>query len=398
MMIDSVHHNRIILKYFLCLVFFVCYLFPLQNTADEVSRKTEELTELQKKIKQISQKINNLSIEKKSLVFELKRLDKSYGKSALLLKTIKRQIQRQRIVLKENQQKIYAKQQQINAQKSAIESQIKMAYGMGRNYKLKFMLNLQDPVLSRRMMVYYDFLNQARLKKITRTNKDLKFLRALAETQEKERARLKQKLKKRKQENAVLLAIKAERQAVLVKLNKQFLSKKQLFNRFKASEKSLKSLLLLLQQTVTDAHSEGDLIQEFVKLKGKLPWPIKGRLIRKLTAQRSDSFGGGVLIKAKKGLDIRAIASGQIVYADWLRGYGLLTIINHGKGYMSLYAFNQSLFKTVGDWVGVGTVIGTVGQSGGQAEAGLYFGIRKNGQSVNPEKWCLKVRRGWVVN
>lgn len=386
------------LKYFLCLVFFVCYLFPLENIADEVSRKTKELTELQKKIKQISQKINNLSIEKKSLVFELKRLDKSYGKSVLLLKQIKSQIQQQHVVLKENQQKIYAKQQQINAQKNVIKNQIKVAYGMGKNYKLKFMLNLQDPILSRRIMVYYDFLNQARLKKITHTNKDLQFLRDLTETQEKERTRLKQKLAKRKQENATLLATKAERQAVLAKLNKQFLSKKQLFNRFKASEKNLKSLLLSLQQTTADFHSEGNLVQEFAKLKGKLPWPVKGRLIKKLTAQRSDSLGGGVLIKAKEGLDIRAIASGQIVYADWLRGYGLLTIINHGKGYMSLYAFNQSLFKTVGDWVKVGTVIGAVGQSGGRTEAGLYFGIRKKGQSVNPEKWCRKVRRGWVGN
>jgi Membrane-bound metallopeptidase len=100
----------------------------------------------------------------------------------------------------------------------------------------------------------------------------------------------------------------------------------------------------------------------------------------------------GVLIKAKSGTPIHAVTRGRVVYADWLRGYGLLTIIEHGQGYMTLYAFNESLYKSVGDWIEAGTVIATVGQSGGQTVTGLYFGIRKKGKPVNPERWCRKVR------
>ncbi|MCK5122394.1 MAG: peptidoglycan DD-metalloendopeptidase family protein, partial [Methylococcales bacterium] len=137
-------------------------------------------------------------------------------------------------------------------------------------------------------------------------------------------------------------------------------------------------------------------VKEFAKLKVKLPWPVKGRLVKKFGAHRSGSRWDGVLIQAKEGANIKVVTRGRVVYADWLRGYGLLTIIDHGKGYMTLYAFNQSLYKSVGDWVDAGAVIATVGQSGGQSSAGLYFGVRRKGKPVDPVKWCRKVRRGKV--
>jgi len=152
----------------------------------------------------------------------------------------------------------------------------------------------------------------------------------------------------------------------------------------------------MLQQTDDDFPFDEGLVKEFAKLKGALPWPVKGRLVKKFGARRSDSRWDGVLIKANEGQEVRAVTRGQVVYADWLRGYGLLTIIKHDKGYMTLYAFNQSLYKAKGDWVEAGTVISTVGLSGGRSDAGLYFGIRKKGKPVNPVKWCRKIRHGKV--
>jgi septal ring factor EnvC (AmiA/AmiB activator) len=128
----------------------------------------------------------------------------------------------------------------------------------------------------------------------------------------------------------------------------------------------------------------------FSTLKGKLPWPVKGRLVQKFGNPRSDSVWDGVLIDAKEGTDIHAVTWGKVVYAEWLRGYGLLIIIDHGQGYMTLYAFNQSLYKRIGETVNAGDIIASAGQSGGRSQSGLYFGIRKKGTPIDPLEWCRK--------
>jgi septal ring factor EnvC (AmiA/AmiB activator) len=139
--------------------------------------------------------------------------------------------------------------------------------------------------------------------------------------------------------------------------------------------------------------AKGGIGGDFSSLKGQLPWPVKGRLTNKFGSARAEgaeSIWDGVLINAGEGTEIRAVTSGKVVFSDWLRGYGLLIIIDHGKGYMTLYAFNQSLYRQVGEWVDVGEVIASVGQSGGRSHSGLYFGIRNKGKPVDPLEWCRK--------
>ncbi|HIF53825.1 MAG TPA: hypothetical protein EYQ57_01290 [Methylococcaceae bacterium] len=263
---------------------------------------------------------------------------------------------------------------------------------MGRNDKLKLMLNQQEPAVTGRIMVYYEYLNKLRLKKIEKIDDDLQQLRALKQVQHKENARLNEKLAKSKLEQSFLIKTRNAREQLLAKIKQRFFSKKQQLSQYKTSEKRLKTLILKLQQLRDPFPLEEGAVTEFAKLKGKLPWPVQGRIKKKFGARRMGSRWDGVLIKAKSGTPIHAVTRGRVVYADWLRGYGLLTIIEHGQGYMTLYAFNESLYKSVGDWIEAGTVIATVGQSGGQTVTGLYFGIRKKGKPVNPERWCRKVR------
>lgn len=384
------------LKFFLYAIFISNCFFCTVSLADNATSKAKELTALQKKIKQVNEKLNNLKSKKSSLISELKELDTQYGNSAVLLRQLEKEVKQQNIVLKKNQQKIGKTKQLINSHKQELESQVKAAYGMGRNEKLKLMLSQQDPALSRRMMIYFDYLNKARISKIVRIDNDLQQLKALEAERLIETELLERKIEKRKQEHSFLQKTKAGRKALLAKINSQFATNKRQLSRFKANEKRLKSLILSLQQAMDDFPLGEYSTKEFTKLKGKLPWPVRGKLIKKFGALRSDSRWDGVLIGTKEGANIRAVTRGRVVYADWLRGYGLLTIIDHGKGYMTLYAFNQSLYSTVGEWVEAGAVIATVGQSGGQPNTGLYFGIRKKGKPVNPEKWCRKVRRGNV--
>ncbi len=130
----------------------------------------------------------------------------------------------------------------------------------------------------------------------------------------------------------------------------------------------------------------------FKALRGGLEWPARGRLVSLFGTQRAGNLKwDGVVIAAKEGSEVKAIHHGRVAFSDWLRGFGLLMIIDHGDGYMSLYGHNQSLFKETGDWVEPGETIAVMGNSGGQRNAGVYFGIRYKGKAVNPKKWCKRV-------
>jgi len=375
-------------------VFFIGLLLCGHSMAGDVENKTKELSGLKTKIKQITKVVKNLKSDRKLLQAELKVLEVSYGESVSRLQSLERQINQINKILEKNKQQRKEKQQQIRFQKQSLEKQVIAAYGMGKNEKLKLMLNQQDPALSGRVMVYYDFFNKRRLKKIATINQDIQVLGDLERQHKQESEQLEQKRVARKQRQLELLGVKKERKSVLLKLNKQVQSKKQQLRRFKQSEKKLAALIGKLQQTKDDFPLNEGVVKPFGKLKGKLPWPVRGRLLKKFGEKRSESRWDGVLIEAKEGQEVKSVARGQVVYADWLRGYGLLTIIKHDKGYMSLYAFNQSLYKTKGDWVEAGSVISSVGLSGGRSKAGLYFGVRKKGKPINPIKWCRKIRNG----
>jgi len=381
-------------KSFLFVAFTIGVLFCGQLIAGDVEKKTKELSGLKSKINKTSQAVKQLKSDKKSLQAELKGLEKRYGKSVSQLADLKQQIKELNKTLEKNKQQRKIKQQETESQKRSLEQQVKAAHGMGKHEKLKLMLNQQDPALSGRVMVYYDFFNKTRLKKIAEIDNGLQLLRNLELQYQNETELLEKKRVAQKQSQQKLREAKAGRKAVLAKLEKHFKSKKQQLKRFKQSEKKLSALILTLQQSKNDSFISSGAAGPFSKLKGKLPWPVKGRIVKKFGERRSESRWDGVLIAAREGQEVRSVAKGQVVFADWLRGYGLLTIIKHDKGYMTLYAFNQSLYKVKGDKVDEGTVISTVGLSGGRTNAGLYFGVRKKGKPVNPVKWCRKIRHG----
>lgn len=170
-------------------------------------------------------------------------------------------------------------------------------------------------------------------------------------------------------------------------------SKKQL-RRWETDEKALVKLLIQLQQTLENMPMGEGTRKNFAQQKGKLPWPTKGKLVIRYGSSRQvgNLKWQGIMIRASQGQNIKAVSHGRVAFADWLRGFGLLIILDHGDGFMSLYGHNQSLLKETGDWVDPGEPISTAGDSGGQSKTGLYFEIRKNGKPVNPMRWCRKQR------
>ena len=361
-----------------------------------VTEKGKELAQTQEQIRQVSKSIKRINLKKDVLIERLAVTEKKYGEIIWSLKTLKKQINQKQQRLKALHNEIKAQQIEIDELTKVLAEQIRSAYAMGRQERLKLMLNQQDPARSSRMMVYYGYINRARLEKLQAVKKGMLKLGELEGLKILETERLEEIATQREIKKQKLAKTKSERNDLLAKLEKDANYQSRQLALLKNDEKRIKRLIAGFQREMDDFPVDPGPVKPFAKLKGRLVWPIKGRLVNRFGSKRADSRWDGVLIDAREGTEIRAVSRGRVLYSDWLRGYGLLTIIDHGSGFMSLYAFNQSLYREVGNWVEAGDVIATVGKSGGRRQSGLYFGIRKHGKPVDPVKWCRKIINGKI--
>ena len=381
-----------------------CFLFGalVSYGHAEDLQTSNELNKVESDISEVKQDMQRLSQQKDNLLNLLADIEKHYGEIAALLKTLQIQIEQKRQSLDNIRQDMQVYQKEIDKLSKELAGQIRAAYAMGQKEKLKLLLNQQDPTLSSRMMVYFNYFNKERLKKLTEIEAAVQRLDQLDKQKKTETELLEQDLERKKSEQAALDEARKQRNELLVQIGNDFSSSEQQLTQLQESQNRLKSLMASLpiteEELAVDAEqakelsspieNSSELKSDFSTLKGKLPWPVRGRLSQKFGSPRSEGTWDGVLIDASEGMEIKAVTRGKVVYAEWLRGYGLLTIIDHGQGYMSLYAFNQSLYKRIGDTVEAGDVIASVGQSGGRSQAGLYFGIRKKGVPIDPLEWC----------
>jgi septal ring factor EnvC (AmiA/AmiB activator) len=189
-------------------------------------------------------------------------------------------------------------------------------------------------------------------------------------------------------QRAELLARQRQRQADLAQLNATIETKDQRLQKLSRDQEELQRLLEVIEQAVAELEVPAE-YQAFANARGQMPWPVPGKASNRYGARRAQGSlrWQGLVIPAEEGSEVAAIHHGRVVFADWFRGSGLLLIIDHGDGYMSLYAHNQALLRDVGEWVSAGSAIATVGNSGGRAESALYFEIRENGKPTNPAPW-----------
>jgi len=367
-------------------------------------QNSNELNKVESDINEVKKDMQRLSEQKDTLQNLLADIEKHYGETAALLKTLQSQIEQKRQSLDKIRLDMQAYQNEIDRLSKELAGQIRAAYAMGQKEKLKLMLNQQDPALSSRMMVYFNYINKERLKKLADLEAAVQRLDQLDKQKQTETELLEQDLGRKKSEQAALDEARKQRNELLVQIGNDFSSSEQQLSQLQESESRLKSLMASLpiteEELAVDVEHAKELSPamensfeprgDFSTLKGKLPWPVRGRLVQKFGSPRTEGTWDGVLINASEGMEIKAVTRGKVVYAEWLRGYGLLLIIDHGQGYMTLYAFNQSLYKRTGDSVEAGDVIASVGQSGGRSQAGLYFGIRKKGVPIDPLEWCRR--------
>ena len=348
--------------------------------------------------------MQRLVVQKDNLLNLLSVIDKQYGDTAAVLKKLQAQIEQKRNSLDLIRQDISNCQRDVDKLRKELIEQIRVAYAFGQKDKLKLLLNQQDLAVSGRMMHYFNYFNKDRLKKLADLDAAFERLDKLDKQREAEAAILEKDLESKKSEQLALLEAKKKRSNIIDKMGSDYSSPEQQLSELQESENSLRHLV----SSLPGAEKEGSLIgnkavttttekqSEFVKnvdfssLKGKLSWPVTGQLSHKFGIARTVVTWDGVLIDANEGVEVKAVTRGTVVFAEWLRGYGLMIILDHGQGYKTLYAFNQSLYKKTGDSVEAGEVIASVGQSGGRSKAGLYFGIRSKGVPVDPLEWCRR--------
>lgn len=376
----------------------VTHLFPLivflslflvvalaDNSADQ-----EKLARLQQKIDSIQKELEADNKAKDQAVYKLKQAEKAIARQSSQLRSINQrlqQLQAKRGMLLDQQNEL---KQQMSIHRAYLTKQIQAAYAMGKQEYIKLLLNQQNPSDISRMVIYYQYLNVSRTNQINEITRNLTTLQDINEQIENKTTEL-ESLKQEAEENTrTLEANRKQRRELVANLSSQLKSKDQMLKALLRDEQHLKQLLNQLENELGDVQLDLSPPEEFIALKGKLPWPTQGKITARFGSSRqaSELKWKGVMIQTEAGNDIRAIAYGRVIFADWLRGFGMLIIVDHGKGYMSLYGHNQELHKKLGDWVQGNEVIATSGNSGGQKISSLYFEIRHNGVPQNPGKWC----------
>jgi septal ring factor EnvC (AmiA/AmiB activator) len=284
----------------------------------------------------------------------------------------------------------------LREQAAVLETQLRAAYAMGQQPYLKMLLNQEQPAAAARVAAYYRYFNAARLERIEDIRESLARLAGLEEEVRARREELSALRETQAQEKRILEETRAQRSRLLASLNRDIRDRTQEMARLKADEDRLERLLKEIKtyvpetlQTPVPGRQE-----RFVTLKGRLPLPFPGRITARYGEPRGlgDLRWRGVFLTGKEGQAIRAVSRGRVAYADWLRGFGLLLILDHGDGYMTLYGHNQTLYPKVGDWVEAGQAIATVGNTGDAPGTGVYFEIRHNGSPHDPLHWCATGR------
>jgi len=349
-----------------------------------------KLEKLQKSIAKIQQHLKGSKKQRSHVLTELKTLESEISKNAILLKKLDKNIhavKSQKSTLEDDLKQL---NKQLHKQQTALSEQIRSAYSIGHQQNLKMLLNQQDPAQAGRAQEYFNYFNRARTQQIETFHATIKRkkqteteLRKMLVTQKS--LLLEQKDKKRKRQRQRL-----QRKNLLSELSKKIKNQENTLSSLESSRGRIENLLKSLGELLADIPTNPSENRPFLAQKGKMPWPTKGKILSQFGKPKKQ--GGlkwnGILIKADFGTPIHVISHGRVAFSDWLQGFGFITIVNHGDGYMSLYGNSESLFKQTGDWVSAGDVIATAGDSGGQPQSGVYFEIRSRGKPVNPARWC----------
>ena len=422
----------------------ICLLNPA-FADDERAQTQKQLDATRQDIIELKKALSQLQEEKSGVQKDLRSTETEMGKLEKQVEALQKELKKSETEL----QRLDGEKKKLQSarveQQRLIAIQARAAYQSGRQEYLKLLLNQQNPEKFARTLTYYDYLSQARLEQLRNFNETLRQLAEVEKDIDLQQAQLLVQKSSLDDQKSQLDTVRQERQVALAKLNQDYKARDQKLQARQQDQADLTKVLKTIEETLArqareaeEARQKALLAQQeaekrqreqealarsrgkddsdeaprrpvkapgamvssagqsyggpFEQAKGKLPWPVDGRLLARFGETRGDderTKWDGVMISAAAGSQVHAVHGGRVVFADWLRGAGLLVILDHGNGYLSLYGHNQSLLKEAGDVVKAGEAISTVGNSGGgQDTPALYFAIRQQGRPSDPAQWC----------
>lgn len=373
-------------------------LLSLLLSAGPAGGQQDEEDRTRKQLANLKQEMTTLSGELKADLARRSQLRDSLRRSEEAIGRIRREIGRARAEftriesqltdLEERRQELRVAR---GRQQERITREIQTAYQMGKQAQLQVLLNQEDPTTLARAMTYYDYFYQARRDEIAQYLEIIARINVVEGEIRQTRAELEETRETLAIQQAELQQSQRRREINLDKLNAGIKSKDQQLQKMGRDREELERLLQVIEQAVAELEVPEE-YQAFTNFKGQMPWPVSGKASNRFGTRRGSGNlrWQGLVIPATEGSSVSAIHHGRVVFADWFRGSGLLLIIDHGDGYMSLYAHNEALLRDVGEWVSAGSAVATVGNSGGQQEPALYFEIRHEGKPTNPTGWLSR--------
>lgn len=404
----------------LTLILLFAMLHPA--TADERSDAQQQLEQASRDVAELKQLMQKLQQEKSGVQKDLQKTETEMG-------TLEKQVRELQKELKDSETELDRLDDEKKKLQSArleqqklIAIQVRAAYQSGEQEPLRLLLNQQQPEKFSRTLTYYEYLGKARLEQLSAFNETLRQLANVEQAIVSQQGLLNEQKSALEQQREQLVALRQERRNALAKLNKEYSARDRKLKARQQEQAQLGKVLKTIEETLARQARDAEIARQQAltqqvepakgapavqgplvsssassyggpinQARGKLPWPVNGRLMARFGSARGDdsrSTWDGVMISASEGSPVQAVHGGRVVFADWLRGAGLLVILDHGDGYLTLYGHNQSLLKNPGDIVQTGEIISTVGNTGGQQTPALYFAIRQQGRPVNPAQWC----------
>ena len=355
------------------------------------AQKEAELKRVRSRIDRIQKEVN-ADIEKRDrLGVELRDAEQSVQASRRRLEEARERRLESESQLRELEREQARREAELATERAALAGELRAAYVNGREEQLKLLLNQEDPAGFGRTLAWYGYFGRARAGRIDGIRDKLEHLALVREKIVAETERLRELEIRQEQELDALSAAQKRRNRAVVAIDSQIKSRGGQISSLQNQARSLEKLIAELRKALENVPVAKQ--APFEGLRGKLPWPVQsGKVLARFGQPRA---GGslrwqGMLVGTNRGARVRAPFAGRVVYADWLPGMGLMIVLDHGKGYMSLYGHNEELFRKVGEPVAAGDVIASVGDSGGHNQPALYFEVRRGREPVNPENWLQR--------
>ncbi|MEQ1835412.1 MAG: peptidoglycan DD-metalloendopeptidase family protein [Candidatus Nitrotoga sp.] len=363
----------------------------------------EELDNLRKHISVLQKELEKTSESQSEATDELRESERAISNSKRKLAELSLQHRAADQTLEKLKQQAQQLETNIQDQQAMLSKLLYQQYLGGKQEYFKLLLNNHDPDQAAREMRYYEYITRGRSTWLNMLRVNLAQLNEVVQQTQQKSGEITALQAEENAQQKILETDRLARQQVINQFAQQLKQQRHEIGRLQRDENRLSQLIAKLSKMLTRQKDKGvfnnDKLPDnrfdgkpFEQLKGKLTLPVMGEVVNKFGSARPDStvLWRGLMLRAANGQPVKSVAAGRVVFADWLRGFGNLLIIDHGKGYMSLYGNNETLYKQVGDVLRGGDTVAAVGNSGGNEDSGVYFELRHRGEPIDPLKWIAR--------